>query len=245
MTRQGGSATRTAREAAPAGDQSGTGRTLAQLAEIPVDRVNRIGTKRSEALYTLGIESVLDLVMHYPRRYIDRTRQSEVAGMQVGEESVVVAEVKSSRVRRIRGGRVLVELEVKDDTGLLRVVFFNQAWRAKQLPTGTNALFFGKLDTYRGQRQFTNPVVDLVGNRTGRIVPIYPTSEASGIAGWEYGEWIAEALRRAGTLDDPLPARWRTELELMDRTTAFRGIHAPQSFDERDRSRRRLALDEL
>ena len=110
-----------------------------------------------------------------------------------------------------------------DGTGMLRVTFFNQSWRAKQLPVGTEAVFFGKLDTYRGRRQFTNPVVDLVGNRTGRIVPIYPTSEKSGIAGWEFGEWVAEALRRAGTFDDPVPERWRRELDLIDRTTAFSG----------------------
>src|SRR3984957_5735377 len=203
------------------GDSARAGRTLGHLPELPVDRVNRIGTKRSEALFSLGIESVVDLVMHYPRRYIDRTRQSEVAGMQVGEESVVVAEVRSSHVRRIRGGRVLVELDVKDETGLLRVVFFNQAWRAKQLPVGTNALFFGKLDTYRGKRQFAN----LVGNRTGRIVPIYPTSEASGIAGWEFGEWVGEALWRARPLHDPLPSSVLRELGLVGRSEAFAGIH--------------------
>src|SRR5579862_5802144 len=75
-----------ATEGSPA-DSRAAGRTLAQLADIPVDRVHRIGTKRSESLRSLGIESVVDLVMYYPRRYIDRTRQSEVAGMQVGQES--------------------------------------------------------------------------------------------------------------------------------------------------------------
>ncbi len=45
----------------------------------------------------LGIETVADLVMHYPRRYVDRTRQSEVAELQLGEESVIVAEVTSGR----------------------------------------------------------------------------------------------------------------------------------------------------
>ena len=155
------------------------------------------------------------------------------------------ARVTAVRSRRTRNGRALVELDVHDGTGTLRVTFFNQAWRAKQLPEGTEALFFGKLDSYRGKRQFTNPVVDLVGNRTGRIVPIYPTSEKTGIAGWEYGEWIAEALRRAGPLDDPLPWQWRQQLGLMDRTTAFRAIHAPETFDEKNEARRRLALDEL
>jgi ATP-dependent DNA helicase RecG len=221
------------------------GTTLQRLAEIPVHEVKRIGDKRAESLATLEIRNVLDLITHYPRRYIDRTRQADVAGMRLGEESLVMARVGAVKSRRTRNGRALVELEVEDGTGTLKVTFFNQGWRAKQLPVGTEALFFGKLDTYRGKRQFTNPVVDLVGNRTGRIVPIYPTSEKTGIAGWEFGEWIGEALRRAGELDDPLPVAWRDELGLMDRTKAFRAIHAPETFEEKNEARRRLALDEL
>jgi len=221
------------------------GRTLSSLAEVPVSKVHKIGDKRAEALAAIDIMTVLDLITHYPRRYIDRTRQADVAGMRMGEESLVLARVDAVRSRRTRQGRALVELDVDDGTGALRVTFFNQAWRAKQLPVGTEALFFGKLDSYRGKRQFTNPVVDLVGNRTGRIVPIYPTSEKTGIAGWEFGEWVEEALRRAGPLYDPLSDAWRRELELMDRTDAFGAIHAPQSFAHQERARRRLAFDEL
>jgi len=222
-----------------------TGQTLARLAEIPVREIRRVGDRRQEALADLDIHTVLDLVTHYPRRYIDRTRQAEVTELRPGEESVVLARVTSCRVRRTRKGRSLVELEVDDGTGTLKVTFFNQPWRAKQLPVGTEALFFGKLDLYRGRRQFTNPVVDLVGNRTGRIVPIYPTSEKSGIAGWEFGEWVGEALRRAGSLHDPVPPGWRSELDLMERSAAFVAIHAPSSFEEKAKARRRLAFDEL
>ncbi len=166
------------------------GRSLRSLADLPVTKVQRIGARRAESLHSLGIETVLDLLTHYPRRYVDRTRQADVAELRVGEESVVLARVQSCRARRTRQGRALVELDVDDGTGSLRVTFFNQSWRAKQLAEGTEALFFGKLDVYRGKRQLINPVVDLVGNRTGRIVPIYPTSEKAGIAGWEFGEWV-------------------------------------------------------
>jgi len=230
--------------AAPA-QGAGEGRTLAQLAAIPVGEVRRIGEKRAEALGALGIATVLDLVTHYPRRYIDRTRQADVAGMRMGEESLVLARVTQARSRRTRQGRALVELDVDDGTGTLRVTFFNQSWRSKQLPAGTEALFFGKLDSYRGRRQLTNPVVDLVGNRTGRIVPIYPTSEKAGIAGWEFGEWVQEALRRAGTFHDPLTPSRRHELGVVDRTAAFWAIHAPASFADMEGARRRLAFDEL
>ena len=222
-----------------------SGRTLRRLHEIPVSEIKRVGPRRAEALAELGIETVLDLVTHYPRRYIDRTRQAEVAGMEVGEEALVLATVQTCRARRTRQGRSIVELDVDDGTGRLRVSFFNQQWRSKQLPVGTEALFFGKLDTYRGKRQLTNPVVDLVGNRTGRIVPIYPTSEQAGIAGGEFGEWVDEALRRCGDFEDPLPDDVLAQLEMVDRTTAFRSIHAPDSFDAKERARRRLAFDEL
>ncbi len=220
-------------------------RTLRELAELPVSRVRRVGEKRAEALASLGIETVLDLVTHYPRRYVDRTRQAALSELSVGDEAVVLASVVDVRTRRARGGRALVEIDVDDGSGRLRVTFFNQSWRAKQLPAGTEALFFGKLDLYRGRRQMTNPVVDLVGNRTGRLVPIYPTSEKSGIAGWEFGDWVGEALRRAGAFEDPVPGPVRRRLDLLDRTAAFAAIHAPQTFEERDRGRRRLAFDEL
>ena len=55
----------------------------------------------------------------------------------------------------------------------------------------------------------TNPVVDLVGDRTGKIVPLYPQSDKAGITTWELGGWIEEALERAGQLVDPLPDEWR------------------------------------
>jgi ATP-dependent DNA helicase RecG len=221
------------------------GRSLSALAELPVSRVNRVGEKRADALATLGIETVLDLVTHYPRRYIDRTRQASLSELEPGDEAVVLATVEAASTRRTRQGRMLVELDVDDGSGRMRVGFFNQGWRARQLPVGTEAMFFGKVDLYRGRRRMTNPVVDLVGNRTGRIVPIYPTSERSGIDGWEFGEWIDEALRRAGELLDPVPEAVRRRLGLMARTDAFRAIHAPQSFDDRDRARHRLAFDEL
>ncbi len=227
------------------GTTAPTGRTLTRLDAIPVRDISKVGERRQEALAALGIHTVLDLVTHYPRRYIDRTRQAEVSGLRPGDECLVLARVVSGRGRRTRGGRSIVELEVHDGSGALKVTFFNQPWRAKQLPVGTEALFFGKLDTYRGRRQFTNPVVDLIGNRTGRIVPIYPTSEKSGIAGWEFGEWVAEALRRAGPLHDPVSERWRSEFDFLDRTEAFGAIHAPETFADKGRARQRLAFDEL
>ena len=221
------------------------GRGLSQLAAIPVGELRGVGPRKIDALESIGIVSVLDLLTHYPRRYIDRTRQLPINELTVGEEALIVATVRRANVRRTRRGQAIVEIDVGDGSGTLRATFFNQAWRARQLPEGTQTVLFGKVDRYRGQRQMTNPVVDLIGNRTGKIVPIYPQSEKAGLSTWELAGWITEALSRAGEFDDPLPDSWRDRLDVQERTWAFREVHEPVTMAAAMAARRRLAFDEL
>ncbi len=201
-------------------------------------------------LSELGIDNVLDLLTTYPRRYIDRTRQADVSDLVVGDEAAVLAEVQSASSRRSRQGRAMVELTVRDDTGRLHIVFFNQPWRTKQLEAGTAAIFFGKVKEYRGRRQMANPVVDVIAGataerRTLRILPVYPASAKVGLTSWEIGAFVEEALARAGEFADPIPEEWRTSLDLWGRTESFDAIHRPESFEAKGRAHRRLVFDEL
>jgi ATP-dependent DNA helicase RecG len=218
-------------------------RKLSQLAGIPVTELKGVGERSAQALAALEIETVLDLLTHYPRRYVDRTNEARIADLQPGEEGLVLGTVKRATSRRARTGKVMAEVDITDGTGFLRVTFFNQGWRAKQLTEGTQAAFFGKLDLYRGKRQMTNPVVDLIGSRTGKIVPIYPQS--ADLDTWELAGWVEESLRRAGDLADPLPDAIRDRLDLVERTWAFHQIHEPESMAARGAARQRLAFDEL
>ncbi|MDP9420791.1 MAG: ATP-dependent DNA helicase RecG [Actinomycetota bacterium] len=220
-------------------------RRLRQLAGVPVTELAGVGPKKAEGLAVLGISSVLDLLMHYPRRYIDRTNQARIADLGLGEEGMVLGRVRRVQSRRTRNRRSLVEVDVTDGSGYLRCTFFNQAWRANQLKAGTSAIFFGKLEEFQGRRRMTNPVVDLVGDRTGRIVPVYPQSDKAGLTTWELGAWVEEALGRAGTLADPVPVAVVERYGLVDRTAALHGIHLPASASEHRAARLRLVFDEL
>jgi ATP-dependent DNA helicase RecG len=221
--------------------------TLGELAEMEVGRLSGVGPKTSKGLSSLGIESILDLLMHYPRRYIDRTKEARIADLEIGTEAMVLATVRSISSRRVRGGRAMVVAEVGDASGRLKVTFFNQAWRERQLPVGTEAIFYGKAEDFRGTRQMTNPVVDLIGTRTGRILPVYPQSEKSGLTTWELGDLVAQALRRCERrgLAEPLPEWVRAEYGLVDRATALGGIHLPESMAHTATARKRLVFDEL
>jgi ATP-dependent DNA helicase RecG len=219
--------------------------SLPKLAEIGVDRLNRVGPKHRDALHAVGVDSVLDLVTYYPRRYIDRTNQADIADLVEGQEAMVLGTVRRSSSRRTRQGRSLVEVVLFDGSSYLTVTFFNQPWRHKQLSEGTQAVVFGKMERFRGRPRMTNPVVDLVGDRTGRIVPVYPQSEKVGLSSWEIADWVSEALRRARRFVDPLPERWRLQLDLPPRDWALHHIHAPDSMADSQVARRRLAFDEL
>ena len=140
----------------------------------------------------MGIETVLDLLEHYPRRYVDRTERAEIHELEIGQEATVDAEVRAIHARRTRDRkRTIVNATVYDGTGLLEIVFFNQAWRERQLRPGTQVSLFGKVESYRGKRQMTNPVVDVLADPdagsdvTGTIVPVYPQSGKAEVHTWQ------------------------------------------------------------
>ena len=229
-------------------------RRLRQLGDVPVSQLRHIGEKRQAALATLGIDNVFDLLTVYPRRYIDRTKRVDLSDLTVGEEAAVFGEVRKITGRRTRQGRVMVEATVSDEGGSFKVVFFNQAWRERQLTAGVQALFFGKVTDFKGQRQMTNPVVDVIvgptgderdASRVGRVVAIYPASGKAGLTSWEIGGFIEESLRRAGPLLDPVPPETLEELGLVDRTASFWGIHLPEELEQVAPARRRLVFDEF
>ena len=179
------------------------------LTAIDVDRLKGVGDKKRAALTAVGVENLFDLVTFYPRRWVDRTNEARIADLVPGEEALVLATVRSVTKRVTRNRRTMVNVNVGDGSGRMEVVFFNQPWRERQLRDGLQVALFGRADVYRGGLQMANPIVDLIGDRTGRIVPIYPQSEKAQITTWEIAGWVEEALRRCRDrgIADPVPAR--------------------------------------
>ena len=122
---------------------------------------------------------MLDVVTHYPRRYLDKTKQSSIRDLRVDESSWVFGRVVSSTSVPGRGrGKARAELRITDGSGYLRITFFNQPWRTRQLPEGSEGTFFGKVTEYRGQLQMANPEIDLLDEDDRlQIAAIYPQSD--------------------------------------------------------------------
>jgi ATP-dependent DNA helicase RecG len=239
-------------------------RTLAELASAPLSVLRSTGRPlraqaratrgapqrkrtRADALEEMGVASVLDLLTHYPRRYLDRTTQVPISELKEGDDATVLATVR--RVQRrppARGGKPLVTVDVWDGRGYLSLMFFNQPWRAQQLAEGMEVAVSGKVSTWKGRRQMANPAVEVVeGHWTGKVVPIYPQSEKAGIGSMEIGACVAEALEWAGRIEDPVPSVYLKEHGFAGRDWALRQVHQPSSVEAKSIARRRLGFDEL
>ena len=225
-----------------------SGRSLAYLAGISVDEVKGLRGERAAALIENGVQSVADLLLHVPRRYIDRSAQVALKDVPVNEELTVIGVVKSVSTRRPRKKLIIVEAQIFDGTSYLKAVWFNQAFRSRQLVDGAEVALSGKVERFRGRLQMKSPAVDVLKSSTeslvtGRVVPLHPGVGKASPGFLRRG--IHNALGRARPITDPLPEALLDQLDLLDRDSALAAIHFPESMDEIAAARRRLVFDEF
>lgn len=226
----------------------GPGRSLAYLNGIGVERVKYLGGKRARALRQKGIRSVTDVLLHVPRRYIDRSRRVNLEEVEEGAEVTVIGRVDRVSVRRPRRGMVIVEAVISDGAGFLRAVWFNQEYQARRLDRGAEVALSGKIERYRGRLQINSPSVFLLDSgreslAVDRVVPVHPAVGEVGPSYMRLG--VHNALKRSRPVTDPLPAELRRRNRLIDRDRALASVHFPESMAEVAPARRRLVFDEF
>jgi ATP-dependent DNA helicase RecG len=188
----------------------------------------------------MDIRTVGDLVSHRPFRYEPAAPTKLLSEVWLdGDEAVVEVEVLSRRTKRGRRATV-VEARVADSSGEMTAVWFNQLWLAERLLEGTRLRLRGRVKN--GQFQVKE---QSIGARAelGGISPVYPATED--VSTKRLRTLIRGALPLAGRSGDPLPARLAAELALPRREDALVGIHTARDEAEGERSRQRLAFDEL
>lgn len=225
-----------------------SGRSLAYLDGIPIERVQGLTGKRGANLRKSGIESVTDLLLHAPRRYVDRSRTVALADLPLGEEVTVIGKVTKVSTRRPRRNLTIVEATIHDGSGLLVATWFNQQFRTTQLTEGVEVALSGTVERYRGRLQMSSPDADVLDRPsesliTGRVMPIHPT--AGGVRPGHMRRAIHNALLRARPITDPVPEEIRERLGLIDRDSAIGGIHFPADMTAADLARTRLVFDEF
>jgi ATP-dependent DNA helicase RecG len=218
---------------------------------------------------SLGVETVADLLRHYPRRYIDRSAtvpiravlrsgsppgqstfsSDRLPDIRPGQEVTVIGDIWSVAARRTRRGQSMVSVVVADETGRLEIPFFNQPWIARSYRKGMEVAVSGRVDFFRGRAQLANHAVEILRGddaetvHTGRITPVHPASE--GVTTRTIRELVFRALQLLGPIADPLPSDVLEAETLAPEDEALRAIHFPEEQQELARARDRLKFDEL
>ncbi|WP_158890252.1 ATP-dependent DNA helicase RecG [Amycolatopsis anabasis] len=212
-----------------------------------------LGAKSAKALAeSLKIETVGDLLRHYPRRYAERGELTDIAGLELGEHATVMARVESvsKRTMRARRGSIL-EVTITDGYRKLTCAFFNQAWRANELKPGKTGLFAGKVNAFRRTLQLQNPEYELIDENAGmstvdefagKIIPVYPA--AAGMPSWSIGRCVQQVLDVLDREDEPMPPELLARRGLSDLFDALHNIHRPASWESLEFARERLKWDE-
>ena len=204
-----------------------------------------VGARTAKALTrAFGVETVGELLQHFPRRYSRRGDLTPLTGLPIGEQITVVAQVLDVRERQMqrRNGKIL-EARITDGNGSLTLTFFNQAFRIRDLVPGKRGIFAGKVSEYRGNLQLQHPEYEMFEDRSEAPgaeqldaaaarawsetpVPIYPATAQ--VPSWTVQRAIELALDALGPVEDPLPESIRQPDGVPLLSRSFELIHRPQ-----------------
>lgn len=204
-----------------------------------------MGVEVAKKLKSLGIEIVGQLVDYLPRRYDDYSDIQPISQIKPGIVTVKV-QIKQATGKYVRRGLHITEAVASDETGSVRLVWFNQPYRAAALKSGVEYFVSGDFGLRRNRLSILNPSAELVSEfpvNTARIVPVY--REAKGIKSVQIRKLIKEALPCIRKLDETLPEWIIENNNLMPRAPAYEMMHFPKNSKLLAQAKRRLAFEEI
>jgi ATP-dependent DNA helicase RecG len=206
------------------------------LLDTPAEFLKGVGPRRAEALRSMNIETLRDLLEFRPRRYLDHSDIRYIRDINPDEDVTVMGEIVSKQL--IRFGKRRLIIRIHDGTGILEAVWFNQTEIfARIFSEQQMVAFSGKVTRYK-YWQMIHPDFDILSEKreqlhTGQLIPIYPSNQdfkKVGLSNYSLRRVISLALQKYGnqipeTLPDYLAKRYR----LLSRRDAYQQMHFPES----------------
>jgi ATP-dependent DNA helicase RecG len=217
--------------------------------KTPVSKLPFIGNKYSTKLSKLGIEKVEDLIKHIPIRYVDFRNISSIANAKLNQVVTIKSTIQDIKNVFTKNGKRIQLAEIKDDSGSMQVVWFNQPFLVKSIKKGEKYSFSGKVRLFNNKKSLISPEYELIRTdteliHTARLVPVYPT--VNGIS----SKWIRSRIYYAikhleKNPEEFLPKEELEKLDIPDIQTSIFGVHFPDNTQQAQSSKKRLAFEEL
>ncbi len=216
--------------------------------DTPLTSLAGIGPGTAYRLKRLGLNTVENLIYHFPFRYEDFSNTSTALGANVGEKVTLKGEIWSIKNIFTRSRKIITQAIFNDGTSPIVLTWFNSHWIVKQLKTGDSVQVSGKLSKYKNKLSIIAPQWEKIDQNsnikdqnlhTGKLVPVYP--ETDGLTSKWLRIKIAQLL--PVKIEDPLPDQIRGDMLTLQE--AVKQIHQPENYTEAQKARERLGFDEL
>lgn len=213
--------------------------------DTPLTELKGVGPAVAAKFKQLGLETVYDLIDYYPRRYDDYSAVTPIKRLKPGAVTIQ-AVIKQAKGRYVRRGMHITEAVATDETSSVRLVWFNQPYRAGALKTDQPYYISGQFELSRQHLQIMNPSVELVSDfplNTARIIPIY--RETKGLNSRQIRATLKQAVSLIENLSETLPAWIVRQEKLLSRAEALLHMHFPADGHKLAEAKRRLGFEEV
>lgn len=205
-----------------------------------------IGPKTEKLFQKLGIQTVEDLVYDFPHTYLSYPKTQVVGSLVDGEQQAVMGMLEKDATVVHLHGLLMTTAHVRDLSGKLRLCWFNAAFLKSTLRAGTVLVFLGKATSFKGQKTMQQPRIfrpEEYEAKIGTLEPVY--GQTKGLSNNTILKAVRQAMEVAVIRPDFVPESIRYNRTLMDVRTAIRTMHFPESMEQFEAARKRLAFNEL
>lgn len=226
------------------------------MLDTSIEYLKGVGPKRAEILQKeLGIYRFYDLLLHFPYRYIDRTRFHKIREVRPDVGFVQLKGIITHvEIIEGKGRKTRMSATFTDGTGNLQLVWFSGIkWIRNQVKTQAAYVIFGKLNVFNGKLSIAHPEMDLIEDEQtivpSGLQPLYNSTEKAKSAGLDskgLSRLIKTLLEQyKQPFQETFPEHLVEKLRLVSRDEALRQIHQPDSIDKMLRAKFRLKFEEL
>ncbi len=207
--------------------------------------VRGVGPELAKKLAVLGVRTIDDLLRYYPRRYDDYSLVTPIAKLHPGVVSIK-AVIKQVRGRYARRGLHITEAVASDEGGSVRLIWFNQPYRAASVKPDAEYFISGTFELSHMRLSIMNPSMELVSAfplSTARIVPVY--RETKGLKSNQIRKIVGNLRNMIAALPETLPSWLIEQQQLISRSQATLSMHFPEDAEHLAQAKRRLGFEEV
>ena len=214
----------------------------------PLEALPSVGPKFWQKFKRLGLTNVRDLLFNFPVRYEDFSEIYRIGDLEPGQQATIQGIVEEVDTRHTwKKNLTIVEARIRDESGSIRAVWFNQPYVKNVLRPGKLANFSGKVSVSEEDIYLSHPTYELVSFRetrhTARLVPIYP--ETKGLTSKGIRFVVQPVLANLEPLTDWLPEEIRKSRDYPALEKALHNIHFPDRMEDAERAQKRFAFEDL